>query len=192
MHDNTTTRLFIGENFRYDGIYYPAILVKNGSSKYVPISFNRDKGTVKYDSILYKDGYGNQKIISRPKSFVTSGAWEGDVSIDIVTRSLRARDDLVELVAMYFTEIAFDTLYEIGIIAKPISISGPSESEDRNDKLFKQSLNISIRTEWSREIPISSIIDTITFAVDFVDLNNSATAGKNLTINTLTSILDYL
>src|SRR5271166_3074924 len=32
------TRLFIGENYRFDTIFYPAILVKNGGSRYVPIS----------------------------------------------------------------------------------------------------------------------------------------------------------
>src|SRR5580698_9615486 len=35
--DNTTTRLFIGENYRFDTIFYPAILVKHGGSKYVPV-----------------------------------------------------------------------------------------------------------------------------------------------------------
>src|SRR5580692_8811576 len=47
------TRVFIGENYRYDGIYYPAILVKSGGSKYVPISINRDQGGVQYTDLVY-------------------------------------------------------------------------------------------------------------------------------------------
>src|SRR5574338_1021430 len=29
-----STRVFIGENYRYEGIYYPAIFVKSGGSRY--------------------------------------------------------------------------------------------------------------------------------------------------------------
>src|ERR1700722_2151597 len=71
------TRLFIGENYRFDSIYYPAILVKNGGSRYVPISINRNQTTVYYSEMIYEDGYGNQTLVRRPKSLVTAGAWEG-------------------------------------------------------------------------------------------------------------------
>src|SRR5271169_1238633 len=47
---NLSTRLFIGENYRYDGIYYPAILIKSGGTKYVPISINREQSGVQYES----------------------------------------------------------------------------------------------------------------------------------------------
>ena len=65
-----------------------------------------------------------------------------------MSRSLRARDDLVELIGMCFTEVHFETLHQIGIIVKPISVSGTSETDDRNDKLFRQTLTLDIRTEW--------------------------------------------
>ncbi len=188
---NLSTRLFIGENYRYDGIYYPAILIKNGGSKYVPISINRDQEGVQYENIVYEDGYGNQKTVSRPKAFITAGAWEGSIIIDVMTRSLRARDDLVELIAMCFTEVHFDTLVDIGVVVKPISISSPSEGDDRNDKLFKQSLTLDIRTEYRREIPISNIIESILFAVEFGVIPNGPVA-PNLTINTDISITDII
>ena len=108
--DHSTTRLFIGENYRYDGIFYPAILIKNNGSKYVPVSINREESTVQYGQRLFEDGYGNSKTISYPKSLILAGAWEGSISIDIYTRSLRARDDLVEACAICLTDIYFKSM----------------------------------------------------------------------------------
>jgi len=191
--EGLSTRVFIGENFRYDGIYYPAILVKSGTTKYVPITFNRNYGTVEYGDILFEDSYGHKSIISRPKSFITAGVWEGSVTVDVKTRSLRARDDIVELIGMFFTEITFDTLYDIGVIVKPISVGAPAESEDRNDKLFTQTLTLDIRNEWRREIPIGNLIETILFSVEFSNLSNpNAPVAANLTINTDVSLIEGL
>lgn len=187
------TRLFIGENYRYDGIFYPAILIKNGGSKYVPISINRDQTGVRCDRILFADGYGNETVVTKPVALVTSGAWEGSVVIDVMSRSLRARDDLVELIAMCFTEIHFDTLHDIGIIVKPLSIGAPSETDDRNDKLFRQTLTLDIRTEWRREIPIANTIDAIFFTSSFADLQRPGSpAAANLTVNTSVNTADML
>lgn len=191
-HPVLPTRLFIGENYRYDGIFYPAILIKNGGSRYVPISINRDQGEVKYDNLLFVDGYGNETIVRKAVAFVTSGAWEGSIVIDVMSRSLRARDDLVELIAMCFTEVHFNSLYDIGIIVKPISIGAPSETDDRNDKLFRQSLTLEIRTEWRREIPIGNTIDAILLTASFSDLSQSSPIAANLTVNTETNTADML
>jgi hypothetical protein len=187
-----STRLFIGENYRYDSIYYPAILVKNGGSRYIPISIDRNQGTIYWSEQLFEDGYGNQTLVRKPQSFVTAGAWEGSVLIDISSRSLRARDDLVEQVAMCFTEVHFDTLHEVGVIIKPISIGAPSESDDRNDKLFRQTLTLDVRTEWRREIPIDTLIDAILFTVNFGGLTPDSPNSANLTINTEVSLADML
>lgn len=193
IHDNLTTRVFIGENYRYDGIYYPAILIKSGGSRYVPISINRDKGGIQYEDLLYEDGYGNQTVLSKPKAFITAGVWEGSIVIDVLTRSLRSRDDLVELISMCFTEVSFDTLYDVGVIVKPINIGAASESDDRNDKLFRQTLTLDIRTEWRREIPVGNLIDAVLFSVYFEDLSKPASApAANLTINTEVSLTDLL
>jgi len=192
LYDDTTTRLFIGENYRQDGIFYPAILVKNNGSRSIPISINREKGSVKYSQIIYEDSCGHQTLVRNPKSLVTAGAWEGQIIVEVQTRSLRARDDLVELIAMCFTEINFETLVDIGLIIKPIQIGAPSEIDDRNDKLFKQSLTLDIRTEWRREIPISTIIDAITFTISFQDILHNQSPAHNITVNTETSIFDTI
>lgn len=193
LHDNVTTRVFIGENYRYDGIHYPAILVKNGGSKYVPISINREQGGIQYESVIFEDGYGNQSTVRRPKSFITAGIWEGSVIIDILSRSLRARDDLVELVGMCFTEIHFDSLYDVGVIVKPMTISSPTESDDRNDKLFRQSITLDVRTEWRREIPVGNLIDTIFISATIQDLDRpNSPVSPNLTINTEVTTTDIV
>ena len=192
MNDETTTRVFIGENYRYDGIYYPAILVKNGGSKYVPISINRDEGTVEWQFREFDDGYGNKTFFKNPKCFLFRGAWEGSISIDVMTRSLRSRDDLVELVAMCFTDITFKSLQKAGVIIKPLSIGAPSEADDRNDKLFKQTITLDVRSEWRREIPIGNLVEIISFTTEFSDIINDSPVAQNLTINTNYQLLDGL
>lgn len=187
------TRLFIGENYRFDSIFYPAILVKSGGTRYVPISINRNQGEIKYKERIYVDGYGNQTLVRTPESLLTAGAWEGSIVVDVMTRSLRARDDLIELVGMCFTEVHFETLHQIGIIVKPISVGGTSETDDRVDKLFRQTLTLDIRTEWKREIPIENTIDAILFTATFADLSKpDSPVAANLTINTEVNVTDML
>lgn len=188
-----STRLFIGEIYHKNVIHYPSILVKNNSSKYAPISINRNKETVEYSDIIYEDGYGNKTYIKSPAFYVTAGVWEGSINIDILTRSLRARDDLTDLVMLCFSELTVDYLYDIGLIIKPPSVSGISETDDRNDKLYKATISFDIRQEWLRKIPISSFIDTIFFSVEFQDLQNKdSIAAPNLTINTEITLLETI
>ena len=192
-HPILPTRVFIGENYRYDGIFYPAILVKSGGSRYVPISINRNQGDISYSKILMVDGYGNETVVYKPVAVVTTGAWEGTIVIDVMTRSLRSRDDLVELISMCFTDVHFDTLHDVGVVVKPISISGPSETDDRNDKLFRQTLTLDIRTEWRRAMPIENTIDAIFFTANFADLSQSnSPVAANMTINTEVNLIDML
>jgi hypothetical protein len=193
LYDNATTRIFIGENYRYDGIHYPAILVKSNGARYVPISANREAGAPLYETTVYEDGYGNHKTIYTPRAFLFAGIWEGSVTIDIITRSLRSRDDLAELVGICFADIMFETMRNAGIVVKPPNIGAPSESEDRNDKLFRQSITIDIRTEWRREIPVSSIIDRILFVTELVNIENpEAPTDPNFSIYTDISLTDNI
>src|SRR5690606_27391752 len=74
FNDDVTTRIFIGEHFRHDAIFYPALLVKMGSMTSTPISINRNKETVKYDVTKVIDGYGNERLFTIPTHFVFAGA----------------------------------------------------------------------------------------------------------------------
>jgi hypothetical protein len=191
MYDNTTTRLGIFEANRFDVIFYPCIIVKTTGSKSVPISLNREDSTISWEVTPVVDNYGNSTVIKRPKSFVFAGAWEGGMSVEIMTRSLRARDDLVELVSILLTDISFKSLVKAGVLVKPITIGAPAEADDRNDKLFKQSVTFDVRTEWRREIPIGNFIDVINFNVEFANLSSpNPIVAPNLTINIQQTVVD--
>jgi len=189
LYDDLTTRVFIGEQNRFDIIYYPAILVKGGSFRYVPISLNRNRYFVEWKQQEVVDGYGNRTFMSVPDKYVLAGAWEGSISIEVLSRGIRERDDLIELIAMLLVDLNWSNLSRMGVSIKPnLSISDPSQEEDRNDKLFRQSVNIEIRGEWRREIPISNIIDTITFCVEFGSVNPPGASAPNLEVRNISTL----
>jgi hypothetical protein len=190
---DSTTRVYIGENNRFDAVFLPSILIKNNSSKSVPLSMNREMTHILYEPRLYDDGYGRQITFNNPRAFLFAGIWEGSISIEVSTRSPRVRDDLIELVSMFLTDIGFDTLKNAGVLVKPLSVSSPTDTEDRNDKIFKQSITFDIRTEWRREIPIGNIIESVKFALDFQNLSSETSVpAANLGINTEVNWQDVL
>lgn len=191
-HNDITTRLFIGESYRFDVIYYPAIIVRHGGSASVPISINRETAGVQWGDMVYEDGYGNIKTFPSPKSFIFAGAWEGSMNIDVMARDLRTRDDLVDLISLLFVDIAFNDMQRAGLIVKGVSSGAPTEADDRNDHVFKQTVTLQIRSEWRRQIPVGNIIEIINFGIEF-PINPPIAA--NLTINTsetLTEVLEKL
>lgn len=193
LADDSTTRLYIGEKWRYDVIYYPAVLVSAGHSTSVPISMNRNKETVLSEATLVVDGYGNQKVFTTPVAFTLAGAWEGSINIDVLTRSIRSRDELVELITLICTDIRFEEFQRSGVLMKKVSAGAPSEMDDRNDKLYKQTITLDVRSEWRRHIPIGNIIDAINFCVNFGDINSTPPVfSPNLQINTTIDLLSEI
>lgn len=194
LHDDITTRLFVGEYYRKDGIFYPGLFVKHGGGRAVPISFNNEESTVNWEIASFQDGYGNISFYRKPKSFVFAGAYEGSIIIDVMTRSLHTRDELMQEAMMCLNAVAIKRLQKSGVAIKQNpSFSAPNESDDRNDKLFRQSITLEIRTEWRREIPISNVIEVINFSVEFgrVDEPN-APISQNLTIDSSVTVLDIM
>jgi hypothetical protein len=192
FHDNVTTRLFIGESYRFDVIYYPAIIVRHGGGASVPISINRERGVVKWDYTVFEDGYGNQKLFPTPSFFLFAGAFEGTLNVDIMTRDLRARDDLVDLVLNLFIDVAFDDLVKSGLVIKNASSGPPTEVLDRNDQLFRQTVTLQFRNEWHRHIPINNIIDIINLSVEFGSINPPGPIAPNLTIKLSENITEII
>lgn len=191
--DSLTTRVFIGESYRFDVIYYPAIIVRHGGSTSVPISMNRETGVIKWGNLIFQDEYGNMKTFPVPEFFLFAGAWEGSINIDIMARDLRARDDLVDLVSLLFADIAFNDLQKSGLVVKGVSSGAPTERDDRNDHLFVQTVTLQIRSEWHRHIPISNLIDVINFSVEFSRLPSPpGVVAENLTINMSDNITDIM
>lgn len=189
--DNSTTRLCIQEAFKVETDFFPALIVKAGGFNSVPISFNRETSSVQWDELIFQDGYGNIKTFKSPKHFIFAGAWEGSINIDILARDIRTRDDLTDLVAIRFVEIAFNELVKEGLIVMNVSTSGPSETDDRNHKLFKDTVNLKIRTEWRRHVNVANIIEIINTAMEFGQVPDGIIA-PNLTINTEQNLLEIL
>lgn len=194
LHDDKTSRIFIGEPFRFDLIQYPAILVRSAGQHYVPISMNREQGSVQWRDALFVDGYGNETIISVPDHFINAGAWEGSITVDVETRSPRSRDELIEIISILFTDTMHRSLQRSGVFIKGTSIGSPAESEDRNDaKLFRQTITFDIRSEWRRQIPISSVIEVISFCIDFYHVENKQDViAPNLSISSKIDLINAL
>jgi hypothetical protein len=194
FQDDLTTRIYIGEVFHFNGIFYPSIFVKMTGARSVPVSFNRNKEVVQNEKILVIDGYGNEKEYYIPKYIDLAGAWEGTISIDISTRDIYTRDNLISILMMMFVDVRFETLRKAGVLIKsgqPV-LSGVTETDDRQqDKLYKATITIDVRTEWRRLIPIGSIIERINFCIDFINPSTQL-PSPNLQINSYTSILDQI
>lgn len=185
LYDNLTTRIFIGEKHRYDVIFYPAVLVSAGSFRYVPISLNRNQYYVEHKIVEFTDGY-ERKFVSRPDKFVTAGAWEGSINIEVISRSIQEADDISELIGIYLQEINWNNLSRAGVSIKPdISIGAPTQSEDRNDKIHRIAITINTRGEWRREVPISNVLDVISFCVEFGN-------APNLEVNSIVELGDKI
>lgn len=193
LHDDVTTRLFIGEFYRYDPIYYPALLVKSAGSRSVPISMNRDKGSLQWRNIKFIDGYGNERIVSTPDYFVQSGAWEGSITVDVESRSPRSRDELVDIISLAFVDTRFEEMKNSGVLIKGVNAGSQSEGDDRNDKLFRQTITFDIRSEWRRHIPVQNIVDAINICADIGNLSTDPPAlAPNLRISTSVDLIEEL
>lgn len=192
--DDLTTRLYINSAHRYDIIYYPALIVRHGGATSVPISINRERACIQWDTLVFEDGYGNQKTFPTPSYFIFAGAWEGTINIDIITRDPRSRDDLVELVSLLFTQIAADDMEKSGVSIKPggVSAGAPSETIDRTDTLFKTTVSLQFRSEWRRQIPVGNILDAVNMSIEFGRVDNSTPPAPNLTINTQLTLTDLI
>lgn len=194
FNDDATTRVFIGEKFRHDVQFYPQILVYTGSGRDEPISFNRNKETVKYGAQLFIDGYGNQTVVTTPEAFVFAGAWTGSINIDVHTLDIYSRDEIVKFLMIFFRDIRYEEFLRAGVAIKSVSSGAPSEGQDRQQRpLYKQTVTLDVRTEWRREIPVQSTVDIITFCCEFVRLDQEPRiASPNFTIQTLVELTDAM
>lgn len=193
VFDKSITRIDITESFKHRVSWYPCILVKNAGARSVPLSINRDFGTYETEDRLFVDGYGNSTIFKNPSKYTFNGIFEGQLTINIIAKSIKERDELTQLVAIYLTDIGFDDFYYSGLSIKPISIGSPSETADANDYLYSMPISVDYRMEWRREVPISSIIQSIFFSIEFQNTTNpDSVPAQNLTINTEVSLLDTM
>ena len=73
------------------------------------------------------------------------------------------------------------------------TLGGISEGDDRQqDKLYKATISVDIRTEWRRLIPISGIVERINFCIDFRAWGSETVTNPNVAISSTVSILDQI
>lgn len=191
LDDTDTTRIFIGSSFRYDVTFRPAIIVKNTSTRYVPISFNQDLLSVIYTRERLLDGYGNESIVSTPKYHTLVGAWDQTFEVKIVTEDSVDREEIADIVMVALQGTRRNELTQEGVFIRSISTSGETEQPYANDNLYMLSINLDIRTEWKAHIPISDVCERIGLCMTF-DTLDSDTPASGLRINEQITTVDSL
>lgn len=176
--DDTSTRVFIGSQYRMDVTYLPAITVRTSSLSYHPISFNQNSGLVLYEWQKVVDGYGNQTILKLPSAMQYSGAWDSTYEVKISSKSLEDTVAICDL-TMYLLQHRYRLdLQQNGFFIKKMSAGAETtENINNNDPLYHISISLEAYSEWAREVPISSLVDRVRFCfeIDAVETDIPAT-----------------
>jgi hypothetical protein len=176
-----TTRIFIGDIFRYDKRYLPSITVRQTSTRYYAVSFNQE-GTTKYRVDLVLDGYGNRSLIKVPTHKVYAGGWDQTFEVLIAAEGTEDREELFDLVSSYLIGVARPALTDAGLFIRTVSGGGEREEDWANDKVYMESISVETFSEWRREIPMDNVVEYINFCFEFGLL------GSNRFDNVVTSI----
>lgn len=182
LTDDRSTRIYIGSAYRYDITFLPAIIVRHTSSAYKPISFNQNKWVLQYERQRIADGYGNVDYVSMPSAYTFAGAWDQTFEIKVLGRSLEDVIDIADIVMISLQATYRDSLQQNGLFIKTVGAGAESaESVGGNDPLFSTSISVSSYSEWRREIPVSNLVDRISFCFTF-DILNTDVPATGLTI----------
>jgi hypothetical protein len=166
VEEARTTRIFVGDIFRYDKRYLPSITVRQTSGRYYAVSFNQE-GTTRYRVDLVLDGYGNRSLIKVPTHKVFAGGWDQTFEITVAAESTLDREELSDIVSSYLIGVARQPLQESGLFVKTVSYGGEREEDWANDKIYIQPITVETFSEWRREIPLDSVVETINFCFNF-------------------------
>jgi hypothetical protein len=63
--------------------------------------------------------------------------------------------------------VARQPLLEAGLFIKTVSYGGEREEDWANDKIYIQPITVETFSEWRREIPLDSLVETINFCFEF-------------------------
>jgi hypothetical protein len=168
IQEERTTRIFIGDIFRYDKRYWPSISVRYSSGRTYHVSMNQNY-TTKYRLDTVLDGYGGVSQIHVPTHHVVVGAWDQSFDITIAAESIPDREELVDIVSAFFIAKTRQNSYESGLFIKNVSIGAEREEDWGNEKVYLQSITLETYSEWRREIPISAanIVEIINFCFNY-------------------------
>ena len=193
INDDLTTRIYIGQEDRFDVPFYPAVLVKHSGSTFVPLSFNEEKECVQYGSRLFVDGYNRSYNITVPIGFIFAGSWDITLDIDILAESPQDRSTIAEAICILLGSVMRDQLTHQGLFIKGIRTGSESYELYQNDMVFKTSINIDCRGEYRRLVPVDSIIEVINACIDFGPINEpNRIPSPNMEINYSVDILSLI
>lgn len=168
IDNDKTTRLFIGSVFRYDVSFTPALVVRQTSTTYKPISFNQNRWNIQYETQRIIDGYGNQTFLEVPSRYSFAGLWEQTFEVKIVSKSLEDTITLADIVMISLQHTYRDILQQSGLFIKQVRSNGEqNENFGAKDPLFSMTISIDALSEWRREIPISNLVERIQFCFNF-------------------------
>jgi hypothetical protein len=178
LPDDSSTRIFIGSQFRSDMTFLPAITVRTSSMSYHPISFNQNAGLVLYEWQKVIDGYGVETILKLPSAVQFVGAWDSSYEIKVSSKSLEDTVAVADLVMFLLQHRYRLDMQRNGFFIKKMSAGAETaENINNNDPLYHISISLDAYSEWAREIPISNLIERVRFCfeVDAVDTDIPAT-----------------
>jgi len=164
--EERTTRIFIGDIYRYDKRYLPAITVRQTGGRYYAVSFNQNE-TYRYRVDLVIDGYGNRSLVKVPTHKIFAGAWDQTFEVQVAAESTPDREELADIVAGVLQASERLTVQDAGLFIRSVSFGGEREEDWANDKVYIQSINVETFSEWRRELPIADIVETINFCFNF-------------------------
>lgn len=166
IEDRRTTRIYIGDIYRYDKRYWPAVTVRHSSGKYKPVSFNQNQ-TTKYRVDLVLDGYGGRSLVRVPTHKVLAGAWEQTFEVQIAAEDPADREELSDNISGFFQGTIRNELTTAGLFVRGVSVSGEREEDWGNEKVYVQSISLDCYSEWRRHIPYNNLVETIAFCLQY-------------------------
>lgn len=93
------------------------------------------------------------------------GRWDVGVDLDIITRDPATRDELGEMVQLYFFGIRKERLTEEGLELTDISFGGDSEEvydDNDNSYYYNSSISMTFQTDWAIHMPMPLTIERVT------------------------------
>jgi len=92
------------------------------------------------------------------------GRWDVNIDLDIITRDPMTREEISDLLLMYFFAVRKEALTEEGLELLDISFGGEVEEtydETGQDYYFNASISLTFQTDWAIHVPLPLTIERI-------------------------------
>lgn len=92
------------------------------------------------------------------------GRWEISVDIDIITRDPMTREELSDMVLMYFFAYRKEAMTDEGLELLDVSFGGEAEEiydDVGQDYYFNSSITLTFQTDWSIHVPLPLIVERV-------------------------------